>query len=94
VEEYAGPLFRPGASRFMADLLQHAGGMGLPDAIGRIRAPTLVVWCDHDEWVPIRDADRFVAAIPGSRKAVIQGCGHIPQEERPQEFVALLREFL
>ena len=94
VEEYAAPFFRPGASRFMAGLLRDARALGLPEAIGRIRAPTLVVWGADDGWVPPTDADRFVAAIPGSRKAVIPATGHIPQEERPDELVALLKEFL
>lgn len=94
VAEYAAPLSRPGASRFIGDLLRSTATMGLPEAIGRIRAPTLVVWCAHDTWVPLRDADRFVSAISGARKAVIEGCGHMPQEERPQEFVALVDEFV
>jgi pimeloyl-ACP methyl ester carboxylesterase len=94
VEEYLAPLARPGASRFLSRLLGQTGAMGLPEAIGRIRAPTLVVWCAEDEWVPLRDADRFVSAIPGARKAVIEGCGHLPQEERPQELLGLLNEFL
>jgi pimeloyl-ACP methyl ester carboxylesterase len=94
VEEYAAPLFRPGAAGFMGRLLRGASALGLPEAIGRIRAPTLVVWGDQDTWAPLADADRFVAAIPGARKAVIAGCGHIPQEERPQELVGLLTEFL
>jgi pimeloyl-ACP methyl ester carboxylesterase len=94
VAEYAAPLSRPGASRFIGDLLRDSSAMGLPEAIGRIRAPTLVVWCAHDTWVPLRDADRFVQAIPGARKAVIEGCGHMPQEERPQEFVSVVTAFL
>jgi pimeloyl-ACP methyl ester carboxylesterase len=94
VEEYLAPLARPGASRFLSRLLRQAGAMGLPEAIGRVRAPTLVVWCAEDEWVPVEDADRFVSAIPGARKAIIEGCGHLPQEERPQELLALLKGFL
>ena len=94
VEEYLGPLVRPDATRFMARLLAIQRPLGLPEAIGRIRAPTLVVWCEQDEWVPLEHADRFVAAIPGARKAVIGGCGHMPQEERPTELLALLSEFL
>jgi pimeloyl-ACP methyl ester carboxylesterase len=94
VEEYVAPMARPGAARFMADLLRGADSMGLPEAIHRIRAPTLVVWCADDPWVPLEHADRFVDAIPGARRAVIEGCGHMPQEERPQEFVELLTEFL
>jgi pimeloyl-ACP methyl ester carboxylesterase len=94
VEEYAAPLFRPGAAAFMGRLLRGTSALGLPDAIGRIRAPTLVVWGDQDTWAPLADADRFVAAIPGARKAVIAGCGHVPQEERPQEFGDVLKAFL
>jgi pimeloyl-ACP methyl ester carboxylesterase len=94
VEEYLAPLARPGASRFFSQLLRDPGGMGLPEAISRVRVPTLVVWCAQDEWVPLRDADRFLAAIPGARKAVIDGCGHLPQEERPHELLALLKGFL
>jgi len=94
VEEYLAPLARPGASGFMARLLGNGNAMGLPAAVGRIRAPTLIVWGRQDTWVPIRDADRFQSAIPGARKAVIEACGHVPQEERPQELIALLRDFL
>jgi pimeloyl-ACP methyl ester carboxylesterase len=94
VEEYVAPLFRPGASAFLAGLLRDARRLGLPDAIAHVRAPTLVVWGEQDAWAPLAHADRFVAAIPGARKAVITPCGHIPQEERPQEFIVLLREFL
>jgi 4,5:9,10-diseco-3-hydroxy-5,9,17-trioxoandrosta-1(10),2-diene-4-oate hydrolase len=94
IEEYVGPLARPGAARLMAGLLDTRAFLGLPEAIGRIRAPTLIVWGAQDTWVPLADADRFLAAIPGARKAVIDACGHVPQEERPQELIALLREFL
>ena len=94
VEEYLAPLARPGATAFMVRLLRDVDSMGLPEAIGRIRAPTLVVWGRQDAWVNIRDADRFQSAIPGARKSVIEGCGHVPQEERPQELIALLLEFL
>jgi pimeloyl-ACP methyl ester carboxylesterase len=35
-----------------------------------------------------------VAAIPGARKVVIPACGHVPQEEKPEEVARLLLEFL
>jgi pimeloyl-ACP methyl ester carboxylesterase len=94
IEEYVGPLARPGAARVVARLLDTPAFLGLPEAIGRIRAPTLIVWGAQDTWVPLADADRFLAAIPGARKAVIEACGHVPQEERPRETIALLTEFL
>jgi pimeloyl-ACP methyl ester carboxylesterase len=94
VEEYLAPLARPGAIRFMAGLLRDTRALGLPEAIARVRTPTLVIWGRQDAWVPLRDADRFQSAIPGARKAVIEGCGHVPQEERPRELIGLLLEFL
>ena len=63
-------------------------------ALPRIQAPTLVLWGDDDRWIPIAHADRFVAAIPGARKVVIPACGHVPQEEKPEEVARLLLEFL
>jgi pimeloyl-ACP methyl ester carboxylesterase len=35
-----------------------------------------------------------VAAIPGARKVIIAACGHVPQEENPEEVARLLLEFL
>jgi pimeloyl-ACP methyl ester carboxylesterase len=35
-----------------------------------------------------------VAAIPGARKVVIPACGHVPQEEKPEEVARLLLELL
>ena len=94
IDEYVAPLMRPGAVAAAQALLASGDDMGLPASVGRVRAPTLVIWGREDAWVPVVDADRFVAAIPGSRKVVIEGCGHLPQEERPAEVVRLLEEFL
>ena len=94
VDEYVAPLLRPGAMAAAQAVLASADTMGLPGLISQVRAPTLVIWGRDDAWVKVADADRFLAAIPGSRKVVIDACGHIPQEERPREVASLLEEFL
>jgi pimeloyl-ACP methyl ester carboxylesterase len=94
IDEYVAPLLRPGAVAAAQSLLASGDDMGLPGAVARVRAPTLVIWGREDTWVPLEHADRFLSAIPGSRKAVIDGCGHLPQEERPAEVVRLLEDFL
>jgi pimeloyl-ACP methyl ester carboxylesterase len=93
VEEYLAPLARPGATEAVRSLLTHEPGFGLPALVSEVRVPTLIVWGRNDRWVPLADADRFAAAIPGSRKVVLEECGHVPQEERPAEIVHLLEEF-
>jgi pimeloyl-ACP methyl ester carboxylesterase len=60
---------------------------------GRIAQPTLLVWGEDDRDVPLRHGERLHALIPGSRLCVFGGCAHLPQEERPAEFVKLVAEF-
>jgi pimeloyl-ACP methyl ester carboxylesterase len=92
VDEYVAPLLRPGAVAAAQALLASGDDLGLPGLVAQVRVPTLVVWGRQDAWIPVAQADRFLAAIPGSRKVVIDGCGHLPQEERPSEVTALLDE--
>jgi pimeloyl-ACP methyl ester carboxylesterase len=94
VDEYVAPLLRPGASAAVRSLLGGRDQLGVPELVGRIRSPTLVIWGRHDRWVDVSQADRFVAAIPGARKVVFEDCGHMPHEERPDQVATLLREFL
>jgi pimeloyl-ACP methyl ester carboxylesterase len=59
----------------------------------RITQPTLLVWGAHDREVPLKSGERLHELIEGSRLFVFPHCGHLPQEERPQEFVSLVAEF-
>jgi pimeloyl-ACP methyl ester carboxylesterase len=59
----------------------------------RITQPTLLVWGAHDREVPLKSGERLHELIKGSRLFVFPNCGHLPQEERPQELVALVAEF-
>ncbi len=95
-DEYLAPLVRPGAMGSMRSILLARARQGLAfrEQVTAVRAPALVIWGRNDRWVPVDQADLFVAAIPGARKVVLDGCGHLPQEERPQEVLRLLAEFL
>ena len=58
-----------------------------------ITQPTLLVWGAHDRDVPLRHGERLHELIGHSRLFVFADCGHLPQEERPPEFVSLVAEF-
>lgn len=67
---------------------------GLPRLLRTITIPTLIIWGGNDRIIPLSFGERLHGDIPGSRLAVIPGCGHVPQEERPAETCAAMREFL
>lgn len=96
VEEYYAPISRPGALEAARSLLatRWDAFRDFDRQVRAVRAPTLVLWGREDAWIPLAHADRFVAAIPGARKEVIEACGHVPQEEKPQEVLARLLAFL
>jgi pimeloyl-ACP methyl ester carboxylesterase len=96
VAEYLQVAARPGSFASIRSLGEslRARGAVVQDALPRVSAPTLVLWGADDRWIPVADADRFVASIPGARKVVIPDCGHVPQEEKPELVAEALREFL
>jgi pimeloyl-ACP methyl ester carboxylesterase len=59
----------------------------------RITQPTLLVWGAHDRDVPLGYGRRLHELIAHSRLYIFPDCGHLPQEERPPEFVALVARF-
>jgi pimeloyl-ACP methyl ester carboxylesterase len=65
---------------------------GMEGAIGKVVAPTLVVWGDRDVLLPAGDAERLVDALPNARLFRVAGCGHAVPEERPEALVELVRE--
>ena len=71
--------------------------LGLHDLTSRlteIAAPVMFVWGAEDPLFPLAHAHRAHAALPGSRLAVIEGAGHTPQAERPDEFNRVVGRFL
>jgi non-heme chloroperoxidase len=62
--------------------------------LGRIAAPTLLVWGDRDGLLPPQEQQRLAAAIPGARSQVYPETGHSPHWEHPERFAADLDAFL
>jgi 2-hydroxy-6-oxonona-2,4-dienedioate hydrolase len=57
-----------------------------PEWCGRIAAPTLLLWTDHDPTGTVEEAELLREWIPDARVKVIEGAGHWPQWEKPDEF--------
>jgi pimeloyl-ACP methyl ester carboxylesterase len=63
-----------------------------PAILEQIKIPTLVIWGDHDHIVPLESGKTLQGWIPGAKLSVIKDCGHLPQQEQPQELVRLILE--
>ena len=56
--------------------------------------PLLVVGGDADPLIPPEVGEELAAASPNARAEVLEGCGHLPNMERPEEFNRILDTFL
>ena len=70
------------------------GELDFSAALGRIRAPTLVIAGEADAGTPVAMSRAIAQAIPGARLAVIAGAAHLSSAEKPEEFARLVLDFL
>ena len=97
IAEYARPIGLRGGRH----ALLQTGKQAIPDHIDqvtarypKIKVPTLILWGLDDEIIPIKIGRMLHEAIPRSRLEIINNCGHVPQEECPEETMCYMSEFL
>jgi pimeloyl-ACP methyl ester carboxylesterase len=54
----------------------------------RIHVPTLILWGDSDKIFPPAYGEAMQKLIPGSTLTIIPECGHLPQQEKLDDFIA------
>ena len=59
-----------------------------------IAVPTLVLWGREDVVIPLKVGELLNQALPDSKLVVLEHCGHIPQEEKPDETIASISKFM
>jgi pimeloyl-ACP methyl ester carboxylesterase len=97
LEGYAAPLAKPGA-------LQHAIGIlrswrrdlaDLETMLPRIaQIPALLIWGNLDAAVDPASAARLCKVFDHCRTVLLDGIGHLPYEEVPEEFNRIICKFL
>jgi pimeloyl-ACP methyl ester carboxylesterase len=63
------------------------------EMLERVKSPVLMVWGSDDRWVPI-SVGYEVSEKRGWSVVVVDGTGHLPHEEKPEEFESIVRGFL
>ncbi len=59
-----------------------------------IQAPTLLLWGQQDQMIPIANAQEYLKALPNAKLVALPGVGHVPQEEAAAAGLAALQAFL
>ncbi|MGA4839474.1 alpha/beta fold hydrolase [Streptomyces sp. G45] len=66
----------------------------IQDGYGEVAPPVLVCWGTDDTWIPVERGHELAARIPGAELRLIEGAGHLVQEDAPAELTAALSRFL
>jgi pimeloyl-ACP methyl ester carboxylesterase len=70
------------------------GNWSVEASLPNLHVPTLLVWGSKDRTMPLRIGRRYLRLLPDAELVTIPGAGHSPHLERPDEFAALLRDFV
>jgi pimeloyl-ACP methyl ester carboxylesterase len=66
----------------------------LPQRLGDVELPVLVMAGDDDRIVPTAEHVRLTQELPDAEFVLIEDCGHLPHEEQPEEFMRAVILFL
>ena len=109
-EAQAKNFFAPGTSQEIVERAHRIAAEQDPDGLVRAIAairdrpdsteavtsglPLLVVGGELDPLIPPEVGEQLAAASPNGRVEILDGCGHMPNMERPDEFNRILAAFL
>jgi pimeloyl-ACP methyl ester carboxylesterase len=71
-----------------------ATNVRIKNAGAHIQAPTLLIAARQDNMMPLENVNFTLDIIPDSDVCWIEECGHLPMVEKPDEYIAILRDFL
>jgi pimeloyl-ACP methyl ester carboxylesterase len=97
VNEYASPLYSPAAKHALRQTVEKLVPTDIDAFTARyktLKVPAQLIWCENDKIVPLEYGKRLSQDLPNAELTVLSGCGHMPQEEKPEETAEAIRGFL
>ena len=70
------------------------GQHDVSERLNELKIPVQLIWGADDPLFPVAHAEKAQSLIGSSQLALIEGAGHTPQSERPEEFNRVLQHFL
>lgn len=71
-----------------------AGKVKMYNELPKIQVPTMLVWGQQDPITPVEIAPEFLKLLPNAELHIIDKCGHVPTQEKPDEFMDYFSKFL
>jgi len=96
VAGYISQIMRPGRVNNILNTLRswEKDVQALRVAIPQIKVRSLLIWGTRDSAVDVRSAEPLKEALPQCELKIIEGAGHLPFEETPDEFNRLVLDFI
>jgi len=98
VKRYHDLTLRPGNRQGLIDVFrtmkEQSKNPHLGDRVKMINTPTLLLWGEEDEWVPLSTMERFREDLPNVKVITYEGVGHMPMEELPVQTARDAADFL
>jgi pimeloyl-ACP methyl ester carboxylesterase len=69
------------------------GRNGFYGRLSQLEPPALFVWGSHDTVIPPAFGRHVAQWLPSAEQIVLDGCGHVPQVERPAQCTGLVERF-
>jgi pimeloyl-ACP methyl ester carboxylesterase len=97
VRAYADPLASEGGRHALLETARRcipANSDEIMSKLKRIKVPTLILWGKEDGVIPVKVGELLDQDLPDSRLEIFEQCGHIPQEEKPEQTIASISGFM
>ncbi len=91
---YHIPLKVENWDRAIWEFAKASQGSDLASRLKDIHTRTLIITGDDDRIVPTAQTIAFAPQFPNGRLVIIKDAGHLPHEERPEEFMRVMADFL
>lgn len=92
-EKFSSPDYLQ-ASGIMKEVFLNSISEDLTNDAKKIQAPTLIIWGEDDEELPVQDAFILQKTIKQSRVEIFDRAGHFMFLEKQQDFLKILTEFI
>jgi pimeloyl-ACP methyl ester carboxylesterase len=97
IAAYSYPLADPGVRMAILQTARQCIPCDADELVAKFKnilVPTLIIWGKQDKIIPRKVGELLNQALPNSFLEILEECGHVPQEEQPQQTIARISEFL